>query len=270
MVAFPPKSSRHEGVFARRSRGENLEATFVYFSCRVTDMTGHLDSTANAVARSVIQSRGQFFDIDDFPDLPRGAVARSLSRLVEDGELRRVRRGVYWSGTKTPLGIAPPHPMAVLSHIYGPSAPVGPARLDAAGMLGLTSQVGALPTFAVPYLVEGLTMNLVNRERRRDRSTQGLNATEVALLEVLDGWDELVEVPMPTAISRIAEFIDGGGIRPERIAPGANSEPPANRELLRWILRSAKRTDAANVIRPAAREVSRMNALRSLGSLVNA
>ncbi len=231
-------------------------------------MSNHHGSAAEWVSRTVTRSRSRFFSVDDFPELPREAAARSLSRLLSSGELTRVRRGTYWRGQKTLLGMAPPPPLSVLLHIYGVSAAIGPARLDAAGMLGLSSQVSARPTFAVPYQVEGLKMNLVNRDRRRDRNAHHLNPTEVALLEVLDGWDELVEVPMEIAVRRITTLIENGSIRPERVARGANTEPPAVRERLRSILNAKNYVTAAKIVQPARTESIRLNAIDHLRELM--
>ena len=233
-------------------------------------MSIHFDSVAADVTHLVATAQNRFFEIDDFPEVSRGAVARTLSRLAESGELKRVRRGTYWRGEQTPLGMAPPSPMAILKHTYGSGAPLGPARLDAVGMLGLTTQVAARPTFAVPYLVEGLDFNLINRDRRRGRQTQNLRPLEIALYEVLGDWDELVEIAPREAIRRISPLLRGGELRSDRLARGINSEPPLVRERLRGILRATQETEAERFIKPAASEAVRQSSANTFGELVRA
>ena len=215
-------------------------------------MTQHATSTASAVARRITSARERFFFVDDFPDYSRTAVARSLARLSDDGELYRVRRGMYWRGVHTPVGMTPPNALSVLEAIYGKDAAVGPARLEAAGMLGLTTQVAATPTFAVPYLVEGIAFELISRDRRRCRQRYGLNRFEVALLEVLSDWENLNELAPRQAMQRFAKLIRDKEVRPDAVAHGANTEPPVVRESLRDILLATQEDAAASRIRPTS------------------
>ena len=231
-------------------------------------MSIHFDSVASDVTHLVSTAQNRFFEIDDFPEASRGAVARTLSRLAGSGELKRVRRGTYWRGVQTPLGMAPPTPMVILERTYGSGTPFGPARLDAAGMLGLTTQVAARPTFAVPYLVEGLDFILINRDRRRGRQTQNLRPLEIALYEVLGDWDELVEIAPREAVRRISPLLRGGELRSHHLARGVNSEPPLVRERLRGILRAAQETDAERFIKPAASEAVRQSSAKTFGELL--
>src|SRR5487761_1763290 len=64
---------------------------------------------APAIREKVTSSRDRFWRPDDF-DGPPEAVAKALSRLADAGDLRRVRRGLYWRGTATRAGTAPPPP----------------------------------------------------------------------------------------------------------------------------------------------------------------
>ena len=233
-------------------------------------MSIHFDSVAADVTHLVTTTQNRFFEIDDFPGASRGAVARTLSRLAESGEVKRVRRGTYWRGVQTPLGMVPPSPMAILKHTYGSGTPLGPARLDAAGMLGLTTQVAARPTFAVPYLVEGLDFNLINRDRRRGRQTQNLRPLEIALYEVLGDWDELVEIAPREAIRRISPLLRDGELRSDQLARGVNSEPPLVRERLRGILRATQAFDAERFIKPAASVAVRQSSAKTFGELIRA
>ncbi|MHB1089858.1 MAG: DUF6088 family protein, partial [Ilumatobacteraceae bacterium] len=140
--------------------------------------------------------------MDDFVG-SRSTVARALSRLADGGELVRVKRGLYWRGAKTPLGMAPPSSAAILRAVYGKTAGVGPTRLDAARKLGLTTQVARTPAFAVPFVVEGLSLKFVNRARRTGRARHHLTDVEVALFEVLYSWEDTVELSSTDAVKRL-------------------------------------------------------------------
>ena len=66
-------------------------------------------SVAPEVRKRVLGSRDRFWRPEDFDGSP-DAVAQALSRLARSGEVRRVRRGLYWRGASTRLGMAPPPP----------------------------------------------------------------------------------------------------------------------------------------------------------------
>ena len=223
------------------------------------DMEETGSSTAAVVTRTVFAARNRFFKVGDFGG-SRSAVARTLSRLFNDGELVRVRRGLYWRGMKTPLGMSYPSATAILEAVYGKASGFGPAYLDAANLLGLTTQVGARPMFAVPYEVDGLAMRLVSRPRRTGRALNRLTAHEVALLEVLGDWERVVDMPATDAIARLASLV-GRSIRVDAVVAAASTESARVRERLRLVLQTAGYTDAVADVAPAAHEATRANAL---------
>lgn len=210
----------------------------------------------------VTAARNRFFTVDDFIG-SRSTVARALSRLVDDGELVRVKRGLYWRGTKTPLGMAPPSSAAILRAVYGKTAGVGPTRLDAARKLGLTTQVARTPAFAVPFVVEGLSLNFVNRARRTGRVRHRLTDAEVALFEVLYYWENTVELSSTDAVKRLRSLI-GKTIRPEAVAAASTTESARVRERLRALLISTGFEKDALRVTPAANVMTRDKALRSI------
>lgn len=216
------------------------------------DMTQNLDTAAAFVAERVKSTREDFITIDDFSEHSRGAVARALSRHVERGEVLRIKRGLYWRGAQTNLGMTTPSAWEILKAAYGPDAPIGPAGLDAAGALGLTTQLAARPTFAVPYLTEGLSFALINRDRRRGRSIHRLNRFEIALLEVADDWSGLVEVSPKKASAIVADHIRNGIVRPALIAQACDTEPPRVREAIRFVMENTQQTEALRRIRTTA------------------
>ena len=239
------------------AEGKGLD--FVHFSYILVDMKETGSSTAAVITRRVLAARNRFFKVGDFGG-SHSAVARTLSRLLNDGELVRVRRGLYWRGMKTPLGMSYPSAMATLEVVYGKASGFGPAHLDAANLLGLTTQVGARPTFAVPYEVDGLAMRLVIRSRRTGRALNRLTAYEVALLEVLGDWERVVDMPSTDAIARLASLV-GRSIRIDAVVAAASTESARVRERLRLVLQTAGCIDAVKGVAPATQEGTRANAL---------
>src|SRR5438552_1777811 len=103
---------------------------------------------APEVRKRVLHSQDRFWSPADFNGSP-DAVAQTLGRLTRAGELRRVRRGLYWRGTPTRLGMAPPSPGRLAEEVVGGSG-TGPAGWSAALALGLSTQVPRRETIAVP------------------------------------------------------------------------------------------------------------------------
>ena len=104
--------------------------------------------------RIIGKGRGAVFTPADFLDLgSRAAVDQTLSRLTDQGVIRRLARGIYdYPKTSPRLGRLSPDPDVVAAAIArkdGRVVQVSPAR--AANMLGLTTQV---PAKAV-YLTDG-------------------------------------------------------------------------------------------------------------------
>ena len=104
--------------------------------------------------RIIGKGRGAVFTPADFLDLgSRASVDQTLSRLTDQGVIRRLARGIYdYPKTSPRLGRLSPDPDVVAVAIArkdGRVVQVSPAR--AANMLGLTTQV---PAKAV-YLTDG-------------------------------------------------------------------------------------------------------------------
>jgi hypothetical protein len=215
----------------------------------MTDME-HRESTAARIRDRVLTSSDRFWRPEDFKGSTL-AVDKTLSRLEEAGELRRVRRGLYWRGSWTPLGMAPP-PARAVAEVVNDDFGVGPAGLSASHELGLTTQVPRASTMAVPgrapRSMPGLLFVSRESQARRD---ERLNPVEVALLEVLRDWDRLVDAPTTEAINRIALLIKSGEIRANVVARASRTEPARVRERLRTLLSRAGKGNEAARIRPA-------------------
>jgi hypothetical protein len=203
------------------------------------------------VRRRVLRSRNHFWRPEDFSGSP-DAVAQALSRLVRSGDLRRVRRGLYWRGTPTHLGMAPPPGDRLAVEVAGTPG-TGPAGWSAALALGLSTQVPRHETVAVPARAPRSlgTVRFVSRAASTKRRDERLHPAEVALLEVLRDWDGLVEVPGDEAIDRIEHLADAGIFRLDRLVRASSTEPPHVRERLRQLLGAIGQPSVADAVRPA-------------------
>lgn len=196
----------------------------------------------------ILASGDRFWRLEDLTGSP-STKQHLLADLVYEGELRRIRRGLYWRGRKSPLGMAPP-PTDVLIAALAPGPGVGPAGLYAANLLRLSTQVPRRAEIAVPTRApESLgSIRFVARAARTARAKAGLNQTEVALLEVLASWESAVELPTREAWTRLLELVASGAARADRIARAGRTEPASTRARLCVLLRSAGRGDLVNQV----------------------
>jgi|HubBroStandDraft_1064217.scaffolds.fasta_scaffold04609_2 hypothetical protein len=202
---------------------------------------------ASIVRDSVTSSSpGRFWRPADFRNSP-SAVEQAFHRLVDVGELRSVRRGLYWRGTKTLLGMAPPSADKLVRAIVPEKRGIGPAGASAAHVLGLSTQMPAKPVFAIPARVPSPVagIKMVSRAGCRERVKAKAKAAEVALLEVLRDWAGLVEVDSDEATRIIRSRIADGVLRPAVLAKVARTEPPSVRGRLATLLVDCGYSDAA-------------------------
>lgn len=179
------------------------------------------------------------------------SVDRALAQLERDGELRRVRRGLYWRGRQTLFGMSGPPSADLVSAVISMKG-VGPAGLSAANDLGLSTQVPAVDIVAVPRRAPRPVprVRFVDRAARSGRVTAALGPTEVALLEVLWDWDGLVELDDDTAHQRVVDLVRSGAVSVSKLVRAAPKEPAAVRGRLRGILDAAGEHEAAARVPP--------------------
>lgn len=137
----------------------------------------------------------------------RRSVECELSRLVAAGELVRVRKGLYWKGPKTRVGMPVPRPFEVALVVGGEGA--GPAGVSAAHFLGLTTQVPAIETVAVPGRVPSPLPGVRFVSRSIERRIARLTVAEVALIEVHRAGSSVVE--RWAEVDRAVESLVAGG-----------------------------------------------------------
>lgn len=152
----------------------------------------------------------------------RRAVECELSRLASSGEVIRVRRGLYWKGPRTRLGVPLPRPDEIALAVAGSGA--GPARLSAAAHLGLTTQVPAVDTIAVAGRTPTAPAAVRFVSRSVERRIRDLTPTEVAVIEVLREGPDLLEVPWETFAAAVTRLAASGELRHERITEQLGDE----------------------------------------------
>lgn len=219
---------------------------------------------APVVRKKVLHSHDRFWRPEDFDGSP-AAVTKALARLTNAGELRRVRRGLYWRGETTRLGMAPPTPDRLIPEIVS-GAGIGPAGWSAALALGLSTQVPRYEKVAVPGRAprDPRAVRFVSRVASVARREERLQPMEVALLEVLREWDSLVELSRNDAIARIKSHVDEGTLRVDPIVQASVTEPPRVRERLRELLEAVGHAEKAKYVRPARNPIHN-HGLRTAG-----
>lgn len=220
------------------------------------------DSIAHSVRRRVDRSSERFWRNEDFEG-DADAVEITLRRLVAEGALERVRRGIYWRGRPTRFGMTAPSPIAAVREALGGGEAVGAAEWYATNILGLSTQVAPVPVVAVSRRAPtGFAhVRLVGRSSRTARRDARLSDLEVTLLEALDGWDRFVEVDAQTATARLLDALSRGEVRVDRLVRGSRTEPSRVRERLRWLLGRAGLPDNAAQVEGARSRAGREAAL---------
>lgn len=169
-------------------------------------------STAEVVRQHVAATPVRRFVWPNAITGSRRAVECEMSRLAAEGELVRVRKGLYWKGPKTRAGMPLPRPIEVALEVAGPGA--GPGGVSAAHALGLTTQVPAVAQVAVPGRVPAPIPGVRFAARSIERRIAALRPLEVALLEVLRDGPETVEAPALKVMETALRLTAAGEIRP--------------------------------------------------------
>lgn len=187
------------------------------------------NSTATRVHERVRDGGERYWSLGDFRDLPATAVAHALSRLASRGELRRVRKGLYYRGRQTAIGPTMPSASGAVAH--GLRAPLHPAGLSAGVALGFSTQNPARPEFATPAAAAPGALQDATVRTRRPASRFELDASDAALLELLRDRARYSDLSPQETTRRLVSMLSD---RPrfERLAQAALSEPPRVRAML--------------------------------------
>jgi hypothetical protein len=190
-------------------------------------MTKSLTKTESI--RRLIQAGGErFWKHQDLSDYPPATIAKTLTLLVKEGTLQRVSKGYYYHSRPTRFGRSYP----VLSELPH-QTPVYPAGINAANLLGFTTQNAFNGTFAttgnsLPIALLGQRAKLYTR---RPSTWANLSSTEAALLDFLRSrgeWSDLSPSDTHAQLLEHFRFPD----RFERLVKIAHAEPPRVRAML--------------------------------------
>lgn len=219
-------------------------------------------SAAEHVRRRVLRSKNRFWRPEDFTADSHNAVLHELGRLAQAGKLIHIRRGTYWRGEQTLLGMAPPTTAQLVHELVGETA-VGPASWTAALALGLTTQHPARDYIAVPKRPPSSlpeTVQLKDRSARAGRAKEHLNWWEVALLEVLAD-PRVVELDQAAAVDQLVSWLRSSSVRVGRLARATRGEAALVREGMRGLFSAAGLALEAELVPPAQDERVRERAL---------
>lgn len=167
--------------------------------------------------------------LSDFSDLSATAVAHALSRLTADGQLQRVRKGLYFRPKTTVLGPSLPSATAALAQTF--RAPLHPSGLTAASALGLTTQNPGRGEYATPAAAGPGALRNATVHTRRPPARYGLSDEDGALFELLRDRARASDLDAETTITRLVSRLSNP-VRFGRLANAALAEPPRVRALL--------------------------------------
>lgn len=192
-------------------------------------------STAAEIRSRIDRSRvGAFFSVADYPPERRVAAETALSRMVSEGRVLRVRRGLYWKGGKSRFGPGRPAPEAIARKVADGRG-FGPTGWSASSALGLTTQVPARPAFVVVGPVPtGLYGVEIRSRSNLDRVRFGLSFGEIAFLEVLRDYPRYVDPDWDELKAHVRSLVAEGRLRLDRVTKAVEGErSPRVRDLIR-------------------------------------
>ncbi|MHB8656237.1 MAG: DUF6088 family protein [Terriglobia bacterium] len=173
------------------------------------------------------------------------AVAQALSRLMRQGEVERLSKGIYYRARETAFGKSRPNPAAIHKLASGRKT-VFPSGIVAASLLGFTTQSARRSELATSSL--SLPRKLVGEDTvihtRRPEAWAGLSQTDAALLDFLRRAGRPSELPPRETVRRtLTLFSENGHF--ERLFKVADSEPPRVRAIIGAIGEQLGKSDAA-------------------------
>jgi hypothetical protein len=192
-----------------------------------------MPTTAEVIRRKVEKGpEDRLWAFSDFSAFPAPAVAKTLSRLVDEGVVARVRKGVYYRPKTTRFGTTKPDPTRVFTHALDRKGiEWKPSGLSVWNSLGLTTQVPAISTFAVDRRVDVADPSGRNR-LRRVASIHSVSIEERAALDALRDLRLVPDTTPVVAIRRLIDLCREGRLSFSHMRRVALHEPPRVRALL--------------------------------------
>lgn len=190
-------------------------------------------ATARSAA-SLVRSRiegggGRFWTYSDFRDLPTSAVATTLSRLAREGILQRTSKGVYYRPIQTSFGYSMAGASAAAAQTL--TAPLYPAGLTAANMLGLSTQNPGRAEYATTAAGAPTALRNATVHPGRPSQRTGLATEDGAILETLRERARSSDLTPQQTVRRLMRLL-AEDERFGRLAEAALAEPPRVRAML--------------------------------------
>lgn len=192
-----------------------------------------MPAVADTIRRAVENAAPErLWTFRDFASLPTSAVAKSLSRLAEEGVVHRLRKGVYYKPKVTRFGALKPDPAKVVAVVLDrKNVDWKPSGLSVWNAMGLTTQIAATPTFTANHRVRVTAPN--SRVRVNTSPTlRGLSVEERAALDALRDLRHIPDTTPEATIRRLVDLCREGRLSYARMLRAAKSEPPRVRALL--------------------------------------
>lgn len=186
-------------------------------------------STARTLRDRVNRGGARFWKYSDFQNLPPAAVAKTLSRMAQEGALQRVSKGVYYRPVPTSFGPSLAGSTGAAAGTL--TAPVYLAGLSAANALGLSSQNPYLTEYATiaPGHPTALRDSVVHTGRPAERAL--LTAEDGAILEILRERARSSDLSPKETASRLLRLL-ADEERFSKLVRASKAEPPRVRAML--------------------------------------
>lgn len=193
------------------------------------------ESVSDKIQKRILKGGDdRLWSFQDFLDIDSStapAIAATLSRLSRNGELRRIRRGVYYRPKKTIFGESHPNPETVLNVLLKNRTTV---RTGEFNRLGLTTQISNTLTSASNRPVrikpiQGIPLRFVNRPLIEQK---GIRAEERTTLDSLRDISKIPDTTPAQTISRLIHLVKHNQLNFARLVQFGLTEPPRVRALL--------------------------------------
>lgn len=146
---------------------------------------------------------GTIITLDDFKLVgsSRAALAMALTRLTKEGEIRRIRRGLYLKPKTSRFGALPPTSEAMIAGLGMQGKKSYTSGLLAFNKLGLTTQIPNILTLRGGNTTTRFNINGTKFEIKAGRSPK--SKRDVPLMVLLDSIREIKNIPDTNLIESI-------------------------------------------------------------------
>jgi hypothetical protein len=188
-------------------------------------------TTTGKVRQVVLESKDQIWTYSDFVGMPVTAVSQALSRLSRQGEIQRVRKGVYYRPKPTIIGKSRASDTALAAKMLSSDRGLRPAGTTAAQILGMTTQNPAQTTYAISKSTAPSKLRGVKIKVGRPATSSELSAFEAAVLEFLRDRGRTGELSPDETVRQLLRTLVEDNHYANLVKAAAN-EPPRVRALL--------------------------------------